>query len=248
MAWPSYTLAQVVTLVRQRADMVNSELVGTTELRQYITDSVASLSDLLISVQGGMQWSLKEDMPFDLTTTEDGNVIRASFYKLLGVGLKWPRTGATERILWLEPLTIGAEVVLKREDWATCQPRYRLGRNPGFVGSTAPTLEQGFHLSLFPLPSSAWTVRVEFFPLFRFDSDSQIISLPFPDFVILDAAAKCATKEQNAELAGLLVAERDQIEKRIRTWASPIDRGQPGFLTDIRGDLAVDADSVGGWR
>lgn len=250
MAWFPYSLSEMSTLVLQRADMVSSDLIGSTELNQYISDSIASLSDLLISTQGASQWTQREDLSFTASTTENGVVIRTSFYKVLGVGLKWPRTGTTERILWLDPHPGAVDRELLRQDWASVRPRYHITRNPSSTdtATTPPTASRDFYLCLYPLPSATWSVRIEFFPLFRFTTAGEIINLPFPDFIILDAAIKCATKEQNAELVALLTGEREEIKGRIRNWATPLDRGQPGFLQDVRGELDLEPGDNWGWR
>lgn len=252
MDWPTYTLTEARTLVRQRADMVSSDFVSDAELNQYLTDSITSLSAILIGIEGGNAWREKVNRSYTTSSGEIGVNIPKPF-KLLGVGLLWPRTGTTEEIRWLDPLPWNADRDLRPTSWETSRPRYQVSRDPvdpTVASSAAPTAELQIFLGLFPLPDATWSVRVEYFPIFKFTgSGTEVPHVPWPDWVFNDAAAKCAVKEQNTELLAMLQAERAKIEDDIRRWAAPFDRGKPGFLDDVRGELDLEPlDSWGGWR
>lgn len=250
MDWPTYTLTEARTLTLQRADMVNSDMVSPAEVNQYLTDSIASLSAILIGIQGGNAWREKVNRSYTTATGEAGVNIPKPF-RLLGVGLLWPRSGTTEEIRWLEPLPWNEDRDLRQRDWDVCRPRYQVSRDPGdptVASSAAPAAELQQFVSLFPLPSATWSVRVEYFPIFRFTgSGTEVPHVPWPDWVFCDSAIKCAIKEQNTELVAMLSAERAKIEEDIRRWGAPLDRGQAGFLTDVRGELDLEPGYWGGW-
>lgn len=249
MSYPAYTLGELKTLALQRADMVNSEFVDATEQARAIDRGVALLSDLLLSIQGGQLWAAKTDLVYSQGLGDTGIATGLPpIYKLLKVGLYFPRNTTTGHITWLEPA--GAELVrsLRSRTWSEdeCLPRYLFTMDRSFAATTSPstnTLSQS--LVLLPPPNTFWRIRIEFFPLFNFGtaSDSARMQLPFPEYVILSAAIAFATKEQNSELVALLNAELTALEQRIRLWASPIDRSQPGFMTDMQGDLDLGLES-----
>jgi len=254
MTFPAYTLAELQTLALQRADMVNSDLIGTTEQQHALDNAQEALANILITIQGGRSWSAKKDANYAAGLGDTGLALSmAGLYKLLRVGLYYPRGVTTDRIVWLEP--VGGESVrdLAPASWGeTLVPRYLFGKDRNIDASAgSPTASSySYSLVLLPPPSGAtWTVRIEFFPLFRFTgaASTVVLNLPFPEYVITHAAKTFATKEQNTELVAMLTADLEAEERRIRTHAAPLDRHEPGFMTDKRGDLDLD-DDYGGWR
>jgi hypothetical protein len=85
----AYTLAQLRTLVLQRADMENTTFINntatTSELSQYIRDSAAALHDRLISLSGGsFLWGIDS---IATTAGDSTYALSTEFYRLLRVEL-----------------------------------------------------------------------------------------------------------------------------------------------------------------
>lgn len=253
MTFPAYTLAELQTLALQRADMVNTDLIGTTEQQQALDNGIEALSNILISIQGGQAWAAKKDINYAAGLGDGGVAISIStLYKLLRVGIYYPRGVTTQDLVWLEP--VGNEIsrdLRPNAGWgAGIWPRYLFGkdRTTDVSSGTAPASSFNYSLVLLPPPSGAtWTVRLEYFPLFRYvgASSTSVLNLPFPEYVIIYTAKTFATKEQNTELVAMLAADLEAQERHIRQYSAPLDRGQPGFLTDVHGEL--DLEPVGGW-
>lgn len=235
------TLSELMVAVRQRADMLPASYTPTTsstayfvsdpELISYINQSYFELYDLLVTLYE--DYYVKTP-PYEFQT--DGTTAQYSlpsdFYKLLGVDL-----GISSGT--------NAWVTLKKFDFISRNRyvypqvtstylgvfnlRYRL------VGNT---------LMFIPTPSAGQYVRMWYVPrlttLSSLSDTADGIS-GWTEYIICDAAIKCAQKEESD--VSVLGAQKMGLIKRIEDSGMNRDAGQPDTISDVRSR----AESWGGY-
>lgn len=129
-------------LVRQRADMENSQFVTDTELRRYINRGYAELYDLIITEANSDDYFLNS-YAFNLTSGTKAYALPSDFYKMRGLDM-----------------TVGSDVLPIR--------RYNFSqRNVGSRYSVARNLRyhlQGNQIYLNPKPSTSDTMTLWYIP------------------------------------------------------------------------------------
>jgi hypothetical protein len=211
------TLLQLRTDARQLADRENSQFVTDAELTNYVNSAIAELQDLLIASYGNDYYVSSTDI-----TTVNGTdtyALPASFYKLLGVDVKF-----------------------NTSNWFTIRPFNfnERNRNADIVSwgqLTGPTIRyrlQGSNIKFSPTPSGAYPVRLWFVPLaVKLVADGDIFDdlNQYSDFIIYDAAMKMLMKEE-ADVS-VLMQQKKECEKRIMEMSQNRDVGQPESVSDI---------------
>jgi len=214
------TLAQLITRVRQRADMVGSAFVSDAEIIDYVNVGMAEIHDLLVDKY--------EDYYVSTTTytLPGGNpgTLPATFYKALGVDLdaggvsyRMRRYTFQERNMYNSPSVAAARIA---------DTRYSI---------------QGNQIKFIPSPTTSGTATLHYVPeAQRFSSGSTsatIVSLApaiangYEEYVVVDAAIKCLMKEESDIQTHMIYKE--QLRKRLESAAGNRDAGEHSRISDV---------------
>ena len=214
------TLAQLITRVRQRADMVGSAFVSDAEIVDYINVAMAEIHDLLVDKY--------EDYYVSTTTytLPGGNpgTLPATFYKALGVDFdsggvsyRLKRYSFQERNMYNSPGAVAARIA---------DTRYTI---------------QGNKINFIPDPTTSGTGTLHYLPeAQRFSSGSTsatIVSLApaiangYEEYVVVDAAIKCLLKEESDVQPHMVYKE--QLRKRLGAAAGNRDAGESYKISDV---------------
>lgn len=219
---PSWTLAQLKTRTRERADMVYSDFVSDTELAGYISNSYARFYDLVTSayvddyVGDPVSFTISSGNSYTFTEDE-------SFYKLVGVDF-------SDGGQWREVRSFNFN-----ERNTTSQAfnanRYHPVLRYKLMGSR--------QLIFIPTDQATGTYRYWGIPkaaVLSDDTDEIDGYNGWEEFIVIDAAIKCLLKEES-DVTTLLV-ERQRIVDDILAAAKSRDTGESERITDVyAGDL-----------
>ena len=212
------TLREMRLDVLKRADRENARSrFPDPELNDYINESIAELRDLLITARGQTYFSVVATQA--LTTGVTSYDLPLDFYQLLSV-----RHDLTSSSYAMEPfddleepmlLTIatrGASVVLK----------YRL---------------RDTSIDILPAPLTGQSIVYRYIPTAPrlYGDDDTLAAWGWEEYVLVDAARKVATKDQEWELVSALNGDKASLRTRIQSLASKRDAGRPERTKDVRG-------------
>ncbi len=209
------TLATLKTQVKEAANMENSSFISDAELTRYIDMSYAELYDLLVATF--------EDYyaigPTEFTiSTGNTQALPADFYKLIGIDCKFGSS-------WYP---IKRFEMAERGRWVNANKLAYVGLiNIGYriVGS---------NIVMYPESSVKGTYRYWYVPK-RTDLTTDASTLDgvngWQEYVVIDAAIKCLRKEESD--VSVLMAEKEQIKKRIEAMAPNRDEGTPKKIADV---------------
>lgn len=215
----SFTLLQLRTLVRQRADIEASQHITDTELNNYINGSISELYDILIQ-KFGDEYFLSSTT-FNLVNGTDLYDLPADFYKLIGVDLQ------------LTPTT--DYVTVKRFDFQE-RNRYSASVLRGIYG--APQLRyhvQGSKLRFQPTPTDTNGIKLWYVPTpisLSADGDTFSGFNGWEEYVIVDAAIKCMIKEETETAPS--ERRKAQLIERIESAAGKRDANFAPRITDTQ--------------
>lgn len=224
------TLTQLMTAVRQRADMVPASytpaltgddfFVTEPELISYINQSYFELYDLLVSAFGNNYYVAS---PYSFTTDGVNELfaLPSDFYKLLGVDLS------------LSGGTPGSWLTVKHFEFND-RNRYSVPNFQAFYGVTNLRYRlNGANLWLTPTPASGQSIQLWYVPrmttLSALSSTADGIS-GWTEYIICDAAMKCLQKEESD--VSVLMAEKQALKLRIEAMAENRDAGPPPKVVD----------------
>jgi hypothetical protein len=210
------SLANLLTDVRQRAQMENSPFVTDSELTEWINQSIAELYDLLVAARG-QEYYLATTASQNTVPGIDTYSLPADFYQLLGV-----------------------DVTLNASDVVALKPYMFQERNAykiaGIWSAGTPIfyrLKAG-NISFIPNPTGAYPFVLHYIPV------SQRLLLPndafdgingWEEYVVVDAAAKALEKEESD--ASSLYKRKAERAKQIEGLAPARDAGHPERVTDV---------------
>jgi|TARA_R100000458_G_scaffold59832_1_gene72065 hypothetical protein len=214
------TLANLITAVRRRADMVGSTFVSDAEIVDYINVAMAELHDILVTKFE--DYYVKEET-YTLPATSPTS-LPSSFYKALGVDLD-----------------VGGVTYRLRSYSFQERATYN---SPGIIAATITNTMyhiQGNLIKFIPDPTVSGTATLFYVPeVTRFDAGStsdtivgkapQVVS-GYEEYVVIDAAIKCLQKEES-DVQVLLVQKQQQIQ-RIEQAAGKRDAGESYAITDV---------------
>jgi|TARA_R100000455_G_C6260610_1_gene115987 hypothetical protein len=221
------TLAQLITRVRQRADMVGSTFVSDSEVVDYINVAMAEIHDLLVDKY--------EDYFVSSTTytlpADNPGTLPSDFYKALGVdflsgGLTYRMMRFTfqERNMYNAPAIVASRIA---------DTRYAI---------------QGNQIKFIPSPSTSGTVTLFYVPesqQFSAGSTSDTIVSKAPpiakgyeEYLVVDAAIKCLMKEESNTQPHMIYKE--QLRKRLEAASANRDAGESSKITDVRTGVYLD--------
>lgn len=211
------TLAQLRTRARQRADQENSEFISDSELNGYINASIAELHDLLVSAYGEDYFLATPQAISTVAGTADYS-LSSDFYKLKGVDCR-----------------------LNNNEWFSLRPFNFNERNRnqdvtwGLIGG--PDIRyriMGSKIKFSPTPNGVFSVQIWYVPTattLSLDSDTLNDINGFSEYVIVDAAIKMLLKEESD--VSVLLAQKEQLKRRLEIMAENRDAGQPESVSDV---------------
>lgn len=221
-----YTLLQLRTLSKQRADMEKSKFITDDEWDSYVNDSLKELYDLVIQKYGDDYYvnsvQFTTDGSSDTYALPNGTNYSAAtpFYKFLGLDLQL----GNQQDSWV---TIRNFSFQERN-------RYAVPNFQSFYGITNLRYRlQGGNLWLTPIPMSGQTMRLWYVPrsiTLVEDTDSCDCFGGWGEYVTIDAAIKALIK-QELDISQLAMQKKAIIE-RLESVAENRDAGNPARVTD----------------
>lgn len=215
----TFTLAQLKTLVRQRADIENSNHIQDEELTNYINGSISELYDILIQKYGS-EYFLSSNTFALVNGTGEYN-LPADFFKLIGVDLQLTTTSD-----W---------VTIKRFDFQE-RNRYSASVLRGVYGSPLVRYHvQGSKLVFQPTPTDTNNIKLWYVPTpvsLSLDADTFSGYNGWEEYVIVDAAIKCMEKQELDTSA--LQLRKNMLIQRIESAAGNRDANFGPRITDTR--------------
>lgn len=224
------SLGQVRLMAQQRADMVNSNFVKTSEWNTYINQSYFELYDLLTTVYE--DYFIQTPYIFQ-TTGAASYALPTDFYKLMGVD---------------------CGLANQTNAWATLKKFPFSKRNEYVYPQISTTLlgifdlkyrVMGNSLYFIPTPASGQYVRVWYVPkMTQLLKDTDILTgiSGWSEIVITDAAIKAMQKEESD--VTVLEGQKMALMKRIEEAAANRDQGMADTIADTRSN----SESMGGWN
>jgi len=226
-------LSTLRTRVQRAADIEGSTArFPSSELNDYINESLAELYGLIIGAYG--QDYYRRTFTFTTNGASASYPLPNDFLSVISVDV--PLGGN---------LVITAKTYSENERnlykffpfgaWTLHQPLfYRLTGAFDSSGSTPQTI------TFTPQPSGPYTVNVNYVPvptklvddLNTFDGVAG-----WEEYVVLDAAMKCATKNQEWELLQALAARKQGMRERVEAMAAEHNAGTPERVQDIYRDI-----------
>jgi hypothetical protein len=226
---PLMTLAEIRTACQQRADMVGSSFVSSSEWTSYINNSLFELYDLLVQKYGADYYVKQSPTAITTDGTNDKYALASDFYKLLGVDLLVSGSGATAKYISLRPFAFA-----ERNDFS----------GPGYVQFCRTNLRyrlNGAYLWFAPFPPSGLTLRPQYVPrmtALSAEGDTSDGISGWLEYVIVDAAMKALQKEESD--VSVLMAEKQMLIQRIESTAANRDAGNPATVADVTSDGSFD--------
>ena len=226
------TLTNLIARVRQRADQENSALCSDAEITTYIQEAQGELYDLLVG--------LNEDY---YLTSQTVTVATGNTYALASL---------TTPLLKLRGVDLdnggGQWITLRRYNFAErnqyqSQPLARVWNGPPRMYRLV-----GTNLAIEPETAGPGVYRIWYVPMLtQLTSGSDTVdalldSTKWIKFLVIDAAIKCATKEESESTVAALKAEKKALIDGIQSAASDRDSGEAERVTDvnaIRGPFGV---------
>lgn len=219
-------LSDIRTLVRQRANMENTQFVTDTELNAYINASYGECYDILVSRFEDyflyLDPSTQKPPQFTLTAGQNTYALPSDLYKLRGIDV----------------------LVNSPNDWNTVS-RYNFGERNS-RSRVVNRLQYGLRnlyyrvigskIFFLPEDQSDGTYRLWYVPrvtkLSADTDDTAGTILDFEEYVVVDAAIKCLLKEESDPSA--LMAIKEQLKGRIQSMASERDAGSRERIGNVR--------------
>lgn len=219
------TLLQLKTRVREEADMENSDFISDSELLSYINSSYAELYDLLVETYDDYYLTSAEETIAAGTSTL---TLPATFYKLRGVDLKLSTNdyAALSKFNFNERNRLNSANFLFGSNSTTAASRYRL------MGNT---------INLEPSDNAAGTYKVWYTPaitLLSTDTDTVDGVNGWEEYIIVDAAIKCLSKEESSTT--VMERRKEALTRRIQKMASERDSGSPDSVQNVRRNHLID--------
>lgn len=223
------TLADLITLVRQRSNMENNYFVSDAEITSYLNNSIAELDDILITTYNDYRVNT-----FQAILPSDGsnNVISipSNFYKLRGVDFR--DSASTDAI----------------PRWYTLYPFQLIERNrnnSNFGSITAPWgkvrlsyLLTDAGITIQPTSQVGGTYQIYYVPKFiplQVSGDTLTIQMDtqaWIEYAVIDCCVKIFNK-QNLDPTGFM-AEKAALKQRIVSAAKNRDSAAPKRMANTR--------------
>lgn len=236
-------LGTLRTVIRQRANIENSQFVTNSELNGYINASYYQLYNLIVQKYGDNYYSALDatNKPYQFTTNgtaemfalPDGSTTYSmpdgtaapAFFKLLGVDL-WISSAQTTPAQWF---TLHRFNMGERNRWTLPNAVAPYG----YIGLRYRL--EGSKLWLRPLPQAGQLIQVRYVPrLTALVQDTDVADLVsgWEEYIVLDCTIKCKVKaEDDVQVEMALLAD---ITRQIEAAAENRDPGEPQTVVDVQ--------------
>lgn len=224
-------LSTLRTRVQRAADIEGATArFPNSELNDYINESLAELYDVIRSAYGEDYYRVT--YTFQTSGNTASYNLPSDFLSLISVDV--PLGG--NLVLTARPYMENERNLYKFFPfgaWTLHQPIwYRLtGAVDSTGGGSSPQT-----ISFIPTPTGNYTVNVNYVPTpttLSADGDTFDGVAGWEQYAVLDAAIKCATKNQQWDLAQWLQTQKTAMEERIRKMAPEHDGGQAERVQDV---------------
>lgn len=246
------TLGDIITDIRNRADLTYSEFISNEELTSYINYSLGELQALIVNSYGGDYYFY-----FFTGSVADGQIFTSQFfpddcYKILGVDLvlggnATPPAVSNNRIT-LQPFNFNERNranSLNLQGYATqYSTNYRYSIKESLIMLQPPAVGQ-VDLLVWYVPAA---------PQFLISNPVDLTQQFLPqtnlanwlEYVIVDVCIKCKQKEETD--TSMFVRQKALLTERIRNEANNRDQGSPASVSDVYAQgVVTDAGWQYGW-
>jgi len=208
------TIAELITEVRQKADMVSSSFVTDTEILRMLNRAWQFLYETISKEGSGYISSTT------LTTTSaEEYPLPADFWKILGADV----------------VDGGRTVSLRAFNFKD------RNRNSGAPSSTYPAYQlRNSSLRLMPAPSPGLSVTVWYTPRpILFTAVSDVVDVPYfgEEFLAVSGAIECLAKEESD--TNVLQLHRQQLLIQIQNSLQRDTSGDASYVTDLNDDYSA---------
>lgn len=251
------SVAELVSKVRSRSDMVGTTFVTDSEIVGFLNEGITDIHDLLISTLGEQYYTISQEMTVPAgsrqATWYQGasgqtyyygySYYGYSYYELGGYyynipwriwGISFLTTSGSDEIeLPLERFETGNNRVIRtQKDWDTTPPRYNW-RQWGIEFDTATDKDQIIIVNYTPRP-----------PVLSLTPGANITdSLPtyldnYDDYIVIYAAICCLNKQESdtTVLQNMLSNKKHMLEQNT----GPKDMGRALTLGNMRRERSLD--------
>jgi len=208
------TLAQLRAEVRQRADIENDPHITDAEVDRFINQSCAGLHSAIVDAGSGFY---TKSTTGTLTSGSETLALPANTYRVVKFAVQVSGVWRSIRRATMEKFVDG----LNAATWG--MPSW----------PTAYIIIDGNTMTFSPIPDSAYPYRVLYVrSFFDMSGDSDVFDGEggWEEWVVLDAAIKCVTKEEGSITD--LQAERGQVWTRISSQFASEDMDHPPTVRD----------------
>lgn len=236
-----YTLEQLRTWSKQRANLENSQFLTDDEWDDNINDSLKGLYDLIIQKYGDDYFvdkvSLTTDGQNDTYDLPNGTNYSGAtgFYKFLGLDMS------------VSPNSTDSWVTIRNFAFSD-RNRYAVPNFQSFYGVTNLRYRlRGNKLWLTPIPNAGLTLRIWYVPRFidlESDSDTTDCYGGWDEYVVVDAAIKAKIKQELDY--SQLQARKEEMVLRIESVAENRDAANPFRVVDVNWASMFDGNGNGG--
>lgn len=218
--FPGYTMAELETQIRRRADMEDTDFVSSTEVFDSINKSAEKLLEKIAA--------LSEDLLIKKNTIT--TVAGTAEYELAADVLKLHKVALRVSNGTVPINRRGTDFVddTTAQSWGYAfVPSYRARIAANGSGAMV------WMLDFQPIPSGVFTVLYEYiWGWTALASSGDKVQLPFPEYIVLDSAIMLLQKEKSSTTE--LVQEREILERRIEAWLEPKDHHRTAHILDVR--------------
>jgi len=243
------TLGDIITDIRNRADLTYSQFISDEELTSYINYSLSELQGLLVNSYGGDYF-----VSFFTGSVPDGDIFLSTAfpedcYKILGVdlvigGFPQNQQGIPPRIT-LQPFNFNERnraASLNLQGYAT---QYATNYRYNIKGDTImlqPTAAGQVDLVFWYVPQAPQFVIADPLDLTQTFQQATTQLQGWLEYVIVDVCIKCKEKEETDP--SMFVRQKALLTNRINNEAQNRDQGSPARVSDI---YAVGVRTDVGW-
>lgn len=233
------TFGQIILQAQQRADLVNSGFISSSEWKAMTNASLQQLYEKLIEAYGSDYFV---QTPSSITTDgqNDAYALPADFFKLLGVDLQLNVQAAAGSLGW---------VTIWRFNFAE-RNRFTLPNILTIWGRTNLSYRlRGQKIWFEPLPSGGQSLRLWYAPVFTplvNDADTFDGVNGWEEWVVNDVAMKALVKEES-DVSGVMALQGVQND-RLSSIIENRDAGAPATTVDVWAANGGGNFGWGGWE
>ena len=246
------TLGNIITDIRNRADLTFSQFISDEELINYINYSLGELQGLMVNAFGGDYFATIFPATIPAGGTFMSGSIPENCYKILGVDLfldgipQDMNSPEFNNKITLQPFNFNERnraASLNLQGYSTqfaTNYRYRVLGNKVII---QPPANGDVNLGVYYVPSAPQFFITDPLDLNQtFEQQNNLMN--WLEYVIVDVCIKCKQKEETD--ASLFVRQKALLTERIRNEAQNRDQGSPATVSDVYAvGNGTDLDSAG---